>query len=188
MLLTLTGVKHITIIDCTSPFLMLKLTYNSSLLTAFRTIYGRYRYERMPMGARPSSDIFQMTFDHIFTPEEYPFLCNIADDIIIVSYDEGSSDHDRNVCEGVKFNPDKYLFCSESIPFFGMNLSKEGMIPDPKKTTLAKLQLPSPVKEMHSFLGMVNYLGRFTPRLALLTAPLRKIIKKENAYAPMFHH
>ena len=57
MLPKLAGAKHFTIIDCMSSFFMLRLTYNSSLLTAFGNIYWRYRYERMPMGASPSSGI-----------------------------------------------------------------------------------------------------------------------------------
>ena len=179
MLLRLSGVKHFTIIDCTSSFNMLRLTYTSSLLTAFGIIYGRYRYERMPIGASPSSDILHMTLDHISTLEEYPFMCNIADDIVTVGYDNNGSDHDRNVwqvlktahCEGMKFNLDKCMVCSEAIPFFGMSVSKEQMLPDPKKTkALAKLPFPSTVKWMWSFLDIANHLERFTPRLASLTA------------------
>ena len=44
-------------------------------------------YDRMPMGASPSSDILQVMLDHILSPEDHPFMCNIPDDIVIVSYD-----------------------------------------------------------------------------------------------------
>ena len=54
------------------------------------------------MGAIPSSDILQVTLDHIFIPEEYPFMYNIADDIVIVSYGDGGSDHDRNIWQVLK--------------------------------------------------------------------------------------
>ena len=197
MLPRLAGTKHFTIINCTNSLFMVSLTYNSSLLTAFDTIYGRYRYDRMPMGASPSSDILQVMLDHILSPEDNPFMCNIPDDIVIVSYDCDGSDHDRNVQqvfktadgEGMEFNLDKCMFCSEFISFFGMILSREGMFPDPKKTeALSKVPFPNTMKKMQSFLGMANYPGRFTPRLALLTAPLRKLIKKGNAYVPLPHH
>ena len=85
MLPGLSGAKHFTSLHGTSSFFMLRLTDNSLLLTTFGTIYGRYRYEGMPMGASPSSDILQVLLDCIFTPEKYPFMCNIADDIVIVS-------------------------------------------------------------------------------------------------------
>ena len=94
------------------------------------------------MGASPSCDILQVILDHIFTPEEYPFVCTITDDTVIVGYDDDGSNHDRFVWqvlktawhEDMKFNPDKCMFCSEAIQFFGMILSGEGMLPDPKKT------------------------------------------------------
>ena len=70
-----------------------------------------------------------------------------------------------------------------------MMFSHEGMMPDPKKTeALSHLPFPSNVKEMQSFLGMCNCLGRFTRQLASMTTPLRQLIKKSNAFAPMLHH
>ena len=68
---------------------MLKLTYNSLLLIAFGTIMGGTDMERMSMGVCPLFDILQVALDHIFTPEEYPFMCNITDDIVIVGYNNG---------------------------------------------------------------------------------------------------
>ena len=111
---------------------MLRLTYSSLWLTAFGNIYGRYRYEKMPMGASHSSDILQVALHHIFTPEEYPFMCYIADDIVIVGNDNNGSDHDRNIQQvlktghqgSVKFNPEKCMLCSDFFPFFGMILSR----------------------------------------------------------------
>ena len=124
-------------------------------------------------------------------------MCSTTDDVV-VSYDDDGSDHDRNVwqvlktaChECMKFNPDKCMFCCKAIPFFRMILSREGMLPDPRKSeNLVKLPFPSTVKEMHSFFGMVSYLRRFTkPTLASLTTPLRQLVKKSNAYTPMPHH
>ena len=123
-------------------------------------------------------------------------MCNITDDIVIVGIEIDGYDHDRNVQqvlktahhEGMKFNPDKCVFHSKAIPFLGMIHNMEGMLLDPKKTTaLAKVPFPSTLKEMNSFLGMANCLRRFTPRLASLTAPLRQLIKKGNAYALMPH-
>ena len=37
---------------------------------------------------------------------------------------------------------------------------------------------------MHSFLGLVNFLNRYTPRLAELCSPLRKLILKDSHYSP----
>ena len=37
---------------------------------------------------------------------------------------------------------------------------------------------------MHSFLGLVNFLNQYTPRLAELCSPLRKLILKDYQYSP----
>ena len=41
---------------------------------------------------------------------------------------------------------------------------------------------------MHSFLGMVNFLNRYSPRLAELCAPLRSLILKDSHYIVMDEH
>ena len=42
LLLRLAEARYFMIINCTSSFFILKLTYNSSLLTAFGMIFGKY--------------------------------------------------------------------------------------------------------------------------------------------------
>ena len=37
---------------------------------------------------------------------------------------------------------------------------------------------------MHSFLGLVNFLNRYTPKIAELCSPLRKLILKDSHYSP----
>jgi transposase InsO family protein len=44
------------------------------------------------------------------------------------------------------------------------------------------MKTPNDVKELQTFLGMVTYMGRFTPRLSELTAPLRDLCKKDSYF------
>lgn len=44
------------------------------------------------------------------------------------------------------------------------------------------MQSPEDVKSLQSFLGLVNYLTRYSGPLATITAPLRELTKKEVAY------
>ena len=41
---------------------------------------------------------------------------------------------------------------------------------------------PTDVKELHKFLGLANYLGRFTPNLATVSALLRDVCKTNVPY------
>ena len=45
-----------------------------------------------------------------------------------------------------------------------------------------KLDVPDDRQKLERFLGMVNYLAKFAPNLAELTAPLRKLLKKDSEF------
>ena len=77
----LSGVKKFSIVDSTKSFFTLGLTKGASLLTTFGTMYGRYCYLRVPMGASLSSDVYQYKVDEIFW--DIPQCVGIADDIMI---------------------------------------------------------------------------------------------------------
>ena len=50
--------------------------------------------------------------------------------------------------------------------------SSEGIRVDPSKTdAITKTSVPQSLTEFQRFLGMVNYLGKFIPNLAEVTAP-----------------
>ena len=62
------------------------------------------------------------------------------------------------------------------VSFFEHQWSARGLSPDPKKIAAVKyMELPQDVEMMRSFLGLVNYLNRFSPHLAELSEPLRQI-------------
>ena len=52
-------------------------------------------------------------------------------------------------------------------------------VPDPKKIAAVKhMELPQNMETMRSFLGLVNYLNRFSPHLTELSEPLRQICRQ----------
>ena len=54
-----------------------------------------------------------------------------------------------------------------------MVFSKEGIQPNPKKIdALIKMAPPTSVGEVQSLLGMTNFLARFIPDYATITAPV----------------
>ena len=84
---------------------------------------------------------------------------------------------------GMRFNPSKCQFKCEEVKFFGMVLNRQGVVPDPAKIE-ALLKLPEPKSEalLQSFLGMINYLSRFEPKITNLTHRLRSLLKKSNEF------
>ena len=182
----LNGAKYFSILDARSGYWNMKLDEKSSLLTTFNTPFGRYKYNRLPFGLNLSQDIFQKKIDETFG--SIPGCVGIADDLVIIGFKEDGSDHDRNLIRvletarktGVRFNPDKMKIRCKEIPFFGHVIGKDGLKPDPKKViAITSMKEPSDVKDLQTFLGMVNYLSRFTPKLAALTSPLRDLCKAD---------
>ena len=69
------------------------------------------------------------------------------------------------------------------VSFFGHQWSAKGLSPDPKKVAAVKrMDLPEDVETMRSFLGLVNYLNRFSPRLAELSEPLREVCRQDTEF------
>ena len=59
-----------------------------------------------------------------------------------------------------------------------MTIDSDGLMPDPNKVKSIKdWKTPACVSDMQSFLGLVNYLLRFTPNLATLGKPLQDLCK-----------
>ena len=59
----------------------------------------------------------------------------------------------------------------------------KGLSPDPKKIAAVKrMNLPGDVETTRSFLGLVNYLNRFSLCLAELSEPLREICRQDMEF------
>ena len=57
------------------------------------------------------------------------------------------------------------------------------MHPDPKKVQgIIEMTVPKDKQQLQSFLGMVNYMGTFIPKLSHHTEPLRAMLKKDNVF------
>ena len=139
------------------------------------------------MGSIVAQDVFQRKLDGIFL--SIPGVTGIADDMII--YGRNDLEHDRHllnfleVCRknNLTLNPDKMHFRLPQVSFFGHEWSAKGLSLDPKKIEAVKrMELPQDLETMRSFLGLVNYLNRFSPHLAALSDLLRQICRKSEEF------
>ena len=161
----------ITTTDCTKGFWHQALDEESSYLTTFGTEYGRFRFTIMPFGITVAGDVFQRKLDTIFG--DISQVACIADDIIIIGYKEDHSDHDKAFStllqiarkNNVKLNYDKLQYRQTQVDFFGETYTTDGRKPSPNKVqAIANMPQPISKKELQLFIGMVNYLGKFTRR------------------------
>ena len=80
----------------------------------------------------------------------------------------------------VKLNYDKLKFKCTEVNFYGKTYTTNGCKPAQNKiTAIIEMPPPSSKKEVQSFIGMINYLTKFSPRLTELSEPIRELIKEK---------
>ena len=150
---------------------------------------GRFQWTRLPMGTVVAQDIFQSKLDSIFIGMEG--VTGITDDMVIVGSDE--MEHDRNFLAFIEkcmnnnltLNSEKIQFKQSQVSFYGHCWLKHGISPDPKKIqALNHMEFPLDKETMRSFLGMINYLNRYSALSAHLTAPLSALTHQAIDYKP----
>ena len=82
--------KYFTVKDTTSGFWHIPLDLRSSLLTTFNTLWGKYKWLKMPFGLKVSGDVLQEMLDKVL--RLVPGVPGIADDIVIHSATENTQD------------------------------------------------------------------------------------------------
>ncbi len=175
-------------LDAKHGYWGIHLDEESSKLCTFQSPAGKYRFIRLPFGLSVSQDVFQARMDMILGKVGYGAI-GIADDIIV--HGRNIEEHDANLHklmqvarqEGLVFRSEKCFVRQEKVEFFGLIWSKEGMQPDPKKCDdIHKRPAPTNLKELQSFLGLVQYLSPFIPNLADKTKLLRQLLKKDTLF------
>ena len=137
------------------------------------------------MGTVVAQDIFQSKLDAIFIGMEG--VTGIADDMVIAGKDE--MEHDRNFLafmeNDLTLNSEKIQLNQTQVSFYGHCWSKHSISPDPKKTQALKhMEFPPDKETMRSFLGMINYLNRYSALSTHLAAPLSALTHQATDYKP----
>ena len=85
--------------------------------------------------------------------------------------------------EPERLNPDKCRICVSEVSYFGHRLTANGLKLDPLKVkAIRDMSPPENEAELETILGMVNYLTRFAPNLAEVTAPLRHLLRRDTEF------
>lgn len=139
----------------------------------------------MPFGISAAPEFFQRQMSKILEGLE-GVACKM-DDILVFGRDEGKHDERlkrvlRRLEEsGMTLNREKCEFKVRKIKFLGHQVFGEAISADPDKVrAIREMQPPKDKTDLKSVLGMVNYLSKFSGRLAELERPLRELQKKTS--------
>ena len=183
----LSGARVFSKLDANSGFWQIPLEKSSRLLTTFITPFGRYYFNKLPFGISSAPEHFQKRMSAILSGLEGQ-VCQ-TDDILVFGRDQ--AEHDRCLravlrrieSAGATLNPEKCEFSRSEVKFLGHIVDGNGIRADPEKTSAIRdMKPPENVSELRRFMGMVNQLGKFSPKLATLTQPLRELLSKKNAW------
>lgn len=150
--------------------------------TAIITPFGLFEFVRMPFGLRNAAQTFQRFINEVI--RGLPFVFAYLDDLLIASKTpEEHESHLRQTFQrlsdnGLVVNPAKCLFGVSSLEFLGHAVSAEGISPLPSKVqAIQEFPLPSSLRKLREFLGLINFHRRFIPRCADLLRPLTDLLR-----------
>ncbi|XP_065083396.1 uncharacterized protein K02A2.6-like [Ochlerotatus camptorhynchus] len=174
-------------IDLTDAFLQVEVDESSRDLLTINTHRGLYRYNRLPPGVKAAPGAFQQLIDTMLVGLKG--VSGYLDDIVVGGTDE--EDHKKNLRAvlqriqefGFTIRSEKCSFGESQIRYLGHLLDRHGLRPDPAKIeVIQKLPAPKDVSGVRSFLGAINYYGKFVPNMRTLRFPLDELLKGNGEF------
>ncbi|GJP76635.1 hypothetical protein CLOP_g7049 [Closterium sp. NIES-67] len=185
----LRGAKFFSKIDLRGGYHQIRVAAGDYHKTEFRTRCGSYEYLVMPFGLTNAPSTFQMTMNGVFRKLLDKCVIMYLDDILIYSRNREQHLRDLDVVftllhkNRLITKGSKCDFLKQVLEFLGHIVSTEGVKIDPKKIkTIKEWKPPSNIKELQIFLGFVNYVRRFIPNMAGLSAPLTDRVKDHDCF------
>ena len=189
MLLKLEGFKYATSLDLNMGYYHIELSPHSKQLCTIVLPWGKYEYQRLPMGLCNSPDIFQEKMSTLM--QDLEFVRAYIDDLLVItkgSYEEHLSRLSEVLTRlqdaGLKVNAKKSFFAKEELEYLGYWITREGIQPVTSKVNaIANIAEPKTKKQLRSFIGVVNYYRDMWIRRSHVLAPLAKLTSKNAKWS-----
>lgn len=166
-----------TKLDLLQAYQQMQLHLLSKELVTINTHKGLFCYTRLPFGVASAPAIFQRAMDSIL--QGIPRVNCYIDDILISGCDDHN--HLQNLKEvllglqdnGITVKKSKCSFLQDSVEYLGHVVDKEGLhVAAPGKLkAIQAAPAPTNIRELRSFLGLINYYGRFIANLSSILHP-----------------
>ena len=181
---TLSGGEKFTTLDLSHAYNQVVLDQDSRKYVTINTPKGLYRYTRLSFGIASAPAIFQRIMDTIL--QGIPGVSVYIDDVSITG--KNDKEHLERLDEvlrrfrqhGIHVKWVKCRFLKPQVDLLGHRVDAEGIHTTQDKLE-AIVQAPAPknIQELRSFLGLINYYGKFIPNAATLLHPLNNLLGKD---------
>lgn len=182
----LQGSKVFTALDCAQGYWTIKISEEDQYKLAFSFGNKQYCWARMPFGFINSGHEFAVLMHKAMPDAMERGTLAYVDDILVKSPDISTHLAElRHVLSqlkaaGIKLSLQKAQWCRTRVNFLGHEVTVEGLNPQKKKVeAVINCKVPTNVKELRSFLGMVNYSRKFIDNYAEVSKPLLQLLKKD---------
>ncbi|KAL5473476.1 hypothetical protein EMCRGX_G027965 [Ephydatia muelleri] len=174
-------------INLANAYLQLELDEDSKKYVIISTHKGLFRYNRLPFGVSSAPSLFQRTMEGIVG--NIPNVLVYFDDILVAGSSEEEHLHtletvlSRLKAAGLRLKLQKCSFMLSSVEYLGHKISAEGIHPtEEKKQAILDAPPPQNLQQLRSFLGLLNFYGKFLPNIARTLAPLYGLLKKNTRW------
>jgi hypothetical protein len=193
--------SYFTTMDLVDGFFQVELDPVAQNKAAIVTPFGVYKWRVLPLGVANGPPDFQQIMDfckdkglspidhasavHLGEDETTDFARIYADDLTVASRTlQGMLLYLTEIFKlgidyGLVWKLKKLRLCMLEVKTLGVVVSRIGKRPDPEKThQLRHWPLPANLDAIRSLVMFASYLRDYIPDFPILTAPLRKYLKK----------
>eukprot|EP00752_Nemacystus_decipiens_P002032 g1947.t1 len=177
-----------SLFDFTGSFHQIPVHPDTIPLTAFATQSRLFEWLRMPMGASQSAGHFVKVINEVIKGLEG--VEAYLDDVVV--FDETPAQHVQSMrrflhrlrTHNLKLSPPKATVGTTHAAFLGHTITPDGVSPNPDKVAaLAKMPMPTDLKQLRSLLGGLSYYRSFIKDMAKRTKALNDLLKKGTTFA-----
>ncbi len=150
--------------------------------------WGLYRYEVLPQGVKPATNIFQQRMNALYY--DMKAVATFLDDVMALGYSTFDA-HLVQVTEvlkhllaaGMQVNAEKCKWFHHAVTYLGFFITRNGIKPQPEKIQgILNMKQPKTQKEVRRFVGMVNFYRDLYPKRAESLAPLTALCGKNTKF------
>ena len=184
-----------TSLDLRVGYHQIRMAEGEEHKTAFQTHQGHYEFKVMPYGLTGAPATFQNAMNVILAPLLRKSVLVFIDDILI--YSRTLAEHREHLQavfhllaqHELKVKRTKCTFSQPQLKYLGHIIPAAGVSTDPKNSEAVRSwPVPTNVKDLRKFLGMIGYYRKFIKDFAVICRVLTDLLKKNELFVWTQNH